>query len=267
MVKFITDTGGGWNAIKRSVAEKLDPALLESADTMPFPHFADSQSIPNNSIFRNGNLVLVGDHELDEYVDGFLGGRWFGDKVWEFDYFQETLAQLNEYRARLNDSCEDVHLGFQVNSQGARTMHFPRMPIKIGSQTIDVLLDTGAKAQLTERGAGYFGLASGSSVGTSFISESIFEELRAQHPDWHVVQGAESVQQGQTFAMIEVPMVTVAKHSVGPVWFTIRPDTAFVEYMSSMMDQPVYGALGGSGLKYFRLILDYPSATAVFCID
>jgi hypothetical protein len=48
------------------------------------------------------------------------------------------------------------------------------------------------------------------------------------------------------------------------VWFTIRPDRAFTQFMSQWMDQPVVGALGGSALQYFRVIADYPNARATF---
>jgi hypothetical protein len=34
--------------------------------------------------------------------------------------------------------------------------------------------------------------------------------------------------------------------------------------MSTAMDLPVQGALGGSALKYFRITVDYPNATALF---
>ncbi|MEM7430505.1 MAG: hypothetical protein AAF351_01070 [Pseudomonadota bacterium] len=266
VVRFITDTGGGWNAIKWSVATKIDATLSASAEAMPFPNFAADYGIPANSLFRDGNLVLVEDKELDKNVDGFLGGRWFGNRTWEFDYLQETLSLLDEIRAHTYEDCQHVSLGFQVNAQGARTMHFARMSMEVDAQSIEVLLDTGAKAHLTEHGAEHFGNPDGSSVGTSFISQSIFDVWTARHPDWKVVQSADSVG-GQTFAMVEVPIVTIGDHSIGPVWFTARPDNAFVEYMSSMMDDTVFGALGGSALKYFRVIVDYPNARAYFCTD
>ena len=62
--------------------------------------------------------------------------------------------------------------------------------------------------------------------------------------------------------MIEVPRATVAGFTVGSVWFARRPDFNFAQWMSSMMDKPIVGAFGGSGLQYFRLVLDYPRSTA-----
>ena len=52
--------------------------------------------------------------------------------------------------------------------------------------------------------------------------------------------------------------------TVGPVWFVQRPDASFREYMAQMMDMPIDGAIGGSALKYFRMVIDYPNATAYF---
>lgn len=64
--------------------------------------------------------------------------------------------------------------------------------------------------------------------------------------------------------MIEVPEISVAGYTVGPVWFTRRPDKNFHEYMSQWMDKRVEGALGGNALYHFRITIDYPRAVAVF---
>jgi len=265
-IRFVTDTGGGWNAIKASVARDLEPALEQGGDTIQFPDFSEDSGIPRNLLFRDGNLVVVDDKELAEGVDGFLGGRWFGDLVWEFDYLNAKLTLLERYHIPRNALAHEVRLGFQVNEKGMRTMHFPRMQIAVDDQVIDVLLDTGAKAQFSEVGAEYFGKEHGVSVGTSFISQSIFDNWIEQHPDWTVLHRAESLR-GQFYSMIEVPALTVGGHTVGPVWFTARPDSAFVDYMSSMMDQTVHGALGGSAFRYFRFVVDYPRSSAWFLVD
>ena len=61
--------------------------------------------------------------------------------------------------------------------------------------------------------------------------------------------------------MIEVPEVRIGGLDVGPVWFTLRPDPNFLEFMSQMTDEIVRGAVGGSALKHLRVVLDYPGAT------
>lgn len=66
--------------------------------------------------------------------------------------------------------------------------------------------------------------------------------------------------------MIEVPRIIVAGLASGPVWFTVRPDANFSTYMSKWMDRPIVGALGGSGLRYFRVVADYPHERATFTL-
>ena len=161
---------------------------------------------------------------------------------------------------------DEIELGFQVDQHGKRTMHFPRMAIEVDGETLEVLLDTGAEAQLSTHAAAYFGEEQGTSIGTSFIVQSVFDKWVNEHPEWTVVTAANPIR-GHAYPMIEVPEVGIGRHVVGPVWFTVRPDSAFFEYMSSMMDQTVHGALGGSGLQYFRLVLDYPNAKAFFFVN
>ena len=63
--------------------------------------------------------------------------------------------------------------------------------------------------------------------------------------------------------MIEVPSLTLGGVTLGPVWFTRRPDDAFHTFMSGMMDQPVEGALGGNAFAGRTFTLDYPAARMV----
>lgn len=266
VVRFVTDTGGGWNAIKRSVIADLGLTDSIIDDSVAFPEFRSTRSIPSNPLFNAGNLVVVDDAELEVGVDGFLGGRWFGDRVWEFDYLREQLSLHAEAGGLVGENLGEIELGFQVDQLGSRTMHFPSMPIVVDGETLVVLLDTGAKAQLSARAAAHFGEERGASIGTSFIVESVFAEWVNKHPEWTVVPAANPIR-GHSYPMIEVPEVAIGGHVVGPVWFTVRPDGAFLEYMSSMMDQTVHGALGGSGLQYFRLVVDYPNAKAYFLVE
>ena len=100
------------------------------------------------------------------------------------------------------------------------------------------------------------------SRATSFIVATRFDQWRQRHPDWRVVENADANAKGEP--MIQVPLITVAGYTVGPVWFTRRPDKNFHQFMSQFMDRTVEGALGGSALRFFRLSVDYPNAVAVF---
>jgi len=58
--------------------------------------------------------------------------------------------------------------------------------------------------------------------------------------------------------------VEIAGSRIGPVWFTHRPDAAFHDMMSSMMDARVEGAIGGNVFRHFVMTVDYPGAAAYF---
>lgn len=265
-IVFYTDTGGGANMLVRDAAERLDllpgETVGEGERTMTlveFPVFDAAKSVPlPDRRFFKGKLMLVEQNPFG--ADGFLGGRWFADRIWQFDYPSGTLHLLEHAPAA---SGHTVPLGFQLDDNGDRTMHFPRMPVEIDGERIDMLLDTGATATLTAAAAAYAKVSPGTQVGTSFITKSTFEKWVHRHPDWLVVAEGDSLE-GHTFAMIRVPEIIVAGHAVGPVWFAQRPDRAFREYMTSMMDAPIEGALGGSAFRYLRVIIDYPAAQAHF---
>src|SRR5262249_56771960 len=105
------------------------------------------------------------------------------------------------------------------------------------------------------------GEARGARRAASCITQSKSDHWHKKHRDWKVVDKAE---QRTGAAMIEVPRIEVAGYEVGPVWFTARADKNFHEFMSQWMDRTVEGALGGSGLRFFRVTVDYPHAAAYF---
>jgi len=270
-ISFYTDTGGGWNAIRKSEAERLE--LKTQAQTsgesgtlalVDFPSFSDEAAIPKPSerYWQQGRLVVVEDERMSHA--GFLGGKWFADKVWDFNYLERTLAYSNGAVQPTSEFA--VTLGFQTNSEGMRTNHFPRMPVRVGTHEYQMLFDTGATAKLSAEIAQLTGLEKGAQVGTSYIRAEVFDLWERENPDWLVVENAEVVT-GQAFDMIRVPEISVAGLVVGPVWFAQRPDATFSDWMSSMMDQPIDGAIGGSALKYFRVIVDYPHSRAYFSVD
>lgn len=151
-------------------------------------------------------------------------------------------------------------LGFKCDVSGKHETDFPRISAGIDGERLDLLFDTGAQTYLSSAGQNLLKLDSGQRAA-SFITTSISSKWRKNHPDWRYIEKAE---QETGAAMIEVPQVDVGGYSVGPVWFTIRPDSAFHEYMAQWMDKPVEGALGGSALHYLRVTIDYPNAKAYF---
>ncbi len=267
-LRLYTDTGGGFNAISAELVEALGLATTtEDVDgrpmtLVPFPEFDAGRGLPAApSHFMQGRLAVVPASEFGSDSDGFLGGRWFADGIWSFDYGRGRLERLTAHAPRQGSVA--VPLGFQRNAAGERTMHFPSMDITVDGEVLPVLLDTGATVTLGEDAAMAFGLPVGTDVGGSFIEREVFERWAAKHPDWRVAQKGDAMGQG-TFRMIEVPQLSIAGHRVGPVWFAERPPGSFQKYMASMMDRPTWGAIGGSGLKYFHMVIDYPAAQAWF---
>jgi hypothetical protein len=270
-ITFYTDSGGGWNAIGRSVVRRL---ALKTTDTMvaddrsrsdlvDMPVFAANRAIPapdpRNAM--HGRLVVADDEQLLG-GEGFLGGRWFAGKVWEFDYVAHTLTQLVDWRPPV-DAAHKAVLGFAVDAAGKRPLNFARIAVRIDGETIDMLLDTGATATLGAGAADAMRLSAGTRVGTSFIVKSVFDRWVRAHPDWPVIADGDRWP-NVAFPMILVPGVTIADQTVGPVWFTQRMDPSFRDYMSSMMDAPIEGAIGGSAFRYMRMVVDYPGAAAYF---
>lgn len=271
-VRFFTDTGGGtWIAAAAAKRLALEPTRHGEGDDAPstvaFPGFAADAAIPvvdatvdtRGPAFR-GRLFVMPEVPAFLKADGMLGQEWFGGRVWTFDYAAGTLAVGGPGVA---DGEHTVALGFPLNADGLRSTHFPSIRATVDGEQLPFLLDTGASIRPSAAAAEAIALAGADDgCGTSFISTSVFERWRKNHPDWVVVESADLNVNNEP--MIRVPEMEIAGHTVGPVWFTRRADKNFHQFMSSMMDTKVEGALGGSLFRYFRMTIDYPAARAHF---
>ncbi|PRY03665.1 hypothetical protein CLV24_13913 [Pontibacter ummariensis] len=276
---FYTDSGGGFVFLLEEVAQELDLPIEQvqmggrTASVAPMPAFKANAWIPgpvSGSPTGEKLLTLPWNEETKQILpetasgkplgSGFLGRWWFADRVWTFDYPQQHMYLHKGALPAESMTDHKALLGFQVDSTGRRTTHFPRIRVAVDGDSLDLLFDTGAQTTLTAAAQQKAGGTSGRRA-TSFITRSVFEKWQQKHPDWRVIEKAEA---GTGAAMIEVPQVSIAGYTVGPVWFTQRPDNAFQEWLSQMMDKPIEGALGGSALQYFRVTADYPSAVAYF---
>lgn len=262
-IRFYTDTGGGWNMVPRELADHLQlepgPAVRGDGDgqyqTVHWPAFADGQGIPMPlaDTWTDGRLVsaTADERQGGKSDEGFLGSRWFGARVWEFDYPGETLALLQ------GGMPPEAMAATPMTTAAQRGMHFPRIEIEVDGQVIPVLFDTGAMVTLGADAARLQGKSEGAVVAGSFITATGFERWREKRPDWRVAEKGDRLADSD-FPMIEVPDVRIAGVSTGPAWFALRPDHNFIEFMSSMTDAPVEGAIGGSAFSNLRLIADYP---------
>lgn len=270
LLRFYTDTGGGtW--ITADAAARTDLKRVEHGEGAPttaaFPAFTAGASIPavdpstdtRNPDFR-GQLMVMPKGPGFLKADGMLGQEWFAGKVWTFDYAQRTLKVGG---AALSAGTDTVALGFPTAPSGERKTNFPSIRASVDGEELPFLLDTGASLSPSAEAAEAIdqdGASAG--CGTSFITTTVFKRWTQAHPDWLVVEAADTVVNQEP--MIRVPEVEIAGHRVGPVWFTRRADRNFHEFMSSMMDTKVEGALGGSLFRYFRMTVDYPNALARF---
>jgi len=270
-LNFYTDTGGGL-FIYREAAERLRLSTVnlggEGQDAFyvaALPAFQTSAAIPG-PVSREGRLPVwspsASERQASGFIyDGMLGQDWFAGRVWTFDYPGRRLLLRAPGDVPGRNTKHQLTLGFKTDEKGQRALNFPRIQVLIDGETMDLLFDTGATTTLTDTALAALRNRGARERATSFITASAFEKWRKRHPDWRVIEQAEKTT-GE--AMIEVPRLTVAGYTVGPVWFTRRADKNFHEFMSQFMDKRVEGALGGNALRHFRVTVDYPRAIAVF---
>jgi hypothetical protein len=281
-LRLYTDTGGGNIVLYPEAVRSLGFA----ADTTYWRRGADSgrlvtTAIPESAIdsvfppipeFRSvqqvaGALRLnVAQEPARPDADGFspagvLGSAWFADRVWTLDYPNARL--LYHDRGSTSPAAAPcwTPLGFQTTSDGWRTNHFPRVTMRVDGESIEMLLDTGARVEVTEAAQRLLADSEPRHRGTSFITRRRFEQWHAKHPSWRVLRAAT---EGFGFDMIEVPRLELGEQLVGPAWFTVLNNENFETFMSQYMDRPIEGALGGSALRHVRVVLDYPRARAAF---
>lgn len=271
---FYTDTGGGSNMLYESVAERLNlphervPQGGDTATLAEWPTWNAGAAIPppidESGPFEGRLLVVPFEGEMAALHDagdaGFLGRRWFANRVWTFDYPGGRLLRRPAGDLPPHSPEQRVALGFQTDSAGRRTTHFPRISVAVAGDSLDMLFDTGATMVLTDSTLAVLGDGRPARRASSFISAVVFDRWRAEHPKWRVIERATSFGTD----LIEVPEVKIAGQCVGPIWFERRRAGVFEDWMSKWMDRPIVGALGGNALRYFRVTIDYPRAVAVF---
>ena len=191
--------------------------------------------------------------KLDKVPDmaAFLGQGFFMGKSWTLDYPNEEIWVNTPLFEAEHDQPNVQQLQFKKNSLGSSVYGHPRMQIEIDNTVLDVLFDTGASFVLSDDGKNYFNTSKSTMAG-SFISATIFDGWRKKHPDWKYYPASDGEQ-----GIIEVPKVKIGTHEVGPVLFSRRPDYVWSEIMIHTMDEVVDGAIGGTLLKYFKVIIDY----------
>lgn len=271
-LKLYTDSGGGF-LLNANAAARLHLALTQSDDPeakaelgpdarlAAFPAFAKDEPTPpppdKTVIVSPKTSQITG---WPDQGDGILGQAWFGGHIWTWDYPAQKFLLENADFAPSKDA-RSVPLTFKTGADGKRENNFPRIVVKIDGTDVPLLLDTGAETYLTTAALAALNDGGPQFRATSMIVASLFDAWHKKHPDWRVIEDAQTTTHSP---MIEVPRVDIAGVAVGPVWFTKRGDDAFHKFMSGMMAAQVEGALGGNALGHFRMTIDYPRAMAWF---
>jgi len=257
-LRIYLDSAGGIFLTKAAVARLQLPVQQEvdgddKVDMVAFPALADTR-IPTPQMPR---LPVLDDAQMGG-VDGMFGAPWFAGHAFTFDYPARTLTLLAH---GVPDVAPEhrITVAFQRDDAGTIIAPYGRIQMTVEGETIDMLLDTGATVTLSDTARASLG---GADVerATSFITKTVFDRWRAAHPDWRVIESADT--HVGNAPMIEVPKLTVGGYEVGPVWFTWRPDQAFHEWMAQWMDKPTEGALGGDAYRTLRLSVDWSAGTA-----
>ncbi len=253
-----TDTGGGL-LLLREVAQR---AGIEDSSSVALREIAADTTFPEPLGMPDRRVPIVQPPPGGGIpFEGMLGQAWFADRVWTFDYPARKLL-LHEAAPPPEPGAHTAPLGFRTDSSGKRESSFPRIVAVVEGDTLQLLFDTGATGNLSASALAAIGDSAPAVRATSFITKEVLDRWRERHPDWRVIDNADQIVPG--IRVIEVPRIDIAGFTVGPVWFTERPDANFHQYMSQFMDRRVDGALGGNALSFFRVTVDYPAATARF---
>lgn len=264
-LKFFTDSGGAGAILYSRTVDRLKlpasgPIMFEGnkLKRADWPAFADKASIP--PCVNLPDLFVRPAPSFDVKYDGSLGHTWFAGRVWTFDYPGQRLLWRAPGDLPAHDKLHEIPLGFRTDEKGERDNDFPRIQVTIDGEVLNFLFDTGATTFLTPAAVRALGDKRAADRAGSFINQRTFKKWRAKHPDWRVIEHAESTTGA---SLIEARSVLVAGWPAEPVWFTTRPDINLDRY-DQMMDKPIVGAFGGSGMYPFRVTVDYVNAVAVF---
>lgn len=273
-LRLLVDTGGGGGSglflLQASAAKRLGlnvrqcPLGDESMSVVSMPASLNAVLAPSRETPCHAAAIVV-DRDLGtDHADGVMGAGYLPGQIWTFDYPQQALwREAATWRAE--NKSHVIPLNLPHDRQG-RASGLPRIEVRIDDETLPMLLDTGATAKATPVGAKATGDASLRGFGvTSYAPSSLINRWHAQHADWPVIKDGDGYI--PHMRLIRVPAVEIAGWSVGPVWFTERPDRN-IDGLSNYSNGPVKGAAGANIFRHFRMTLDYPAGVAEFsCVQ
>ncbi len=251
---FDVDSGGTMILFRRTVARLGLAAREEEAEWGGKVSVVDLTFDAGTRVPPPTMSFMVQDELSWMQGDGMLGQQWHADRVWTYDYRLGRLwvgDAVGQGPRRLGHS---ICLGLPPLTEAGRRPHaFATVEACIAGRVLVFLFDTGARVALTSAASARMEGGGPTLRATCFVGESLLREWQTRHPDWLCVQAGDAIRGG---SLIRVPLVEMAGHQVGPVWFTGRPDANFEAW--TFLDRPVCGALGGELLRQFTsVIADY----------
>ena len=213
------------------------------------------------TLFANQKLPIADEKEIYlveaglSKFDGMLGREWFANKIWKFDYVNQKFSNIDtiEDSSIIQDNI--VQLNFKREISGNHTFHLPRIQIIVDSDTLSVLFDTGAQANLSDEAQEE--LQKNKLIATSFINATTFDKWSEKHPEWKVVKDADVSFESKS-DMIIVPSVKIGNKTISSVEFVKRDDINFKTMSDIFMDKEIVGAIGGNAfLQLKTFLIDY----------
>ena len=241
--RFWLDTGGGAFILSEALARDLglewgdlvqeEGRTFARVRTAPQP-FLDELPL---EIQANRTLVVLGtDNILPEsapgHADGLIPGHVLARYHVVFDYPNRmfTLAKPGILQPE----------GDRMPMPVSEWMGFPCTVVEVDGESYGFLLDTVASYTM--------------------VSEAILKAWGERHPDWSRHDGAVGdavTLGGQALETIFVPSARWGAHEIREFGVVSQREGVFEQFMSSLMAEPIIGALGGNVLKEFRVELDY----------
>jgi hypothetical protein len=196
-------------------------------------------------------------------LDGILGRGFFEDRTVTIDFGNGSVLLREAGEAPFGSGYERINLR-RVDHQVDEEEDAPpvyALPVALGGQPHELVLDLGARKVLNEAQAALARLPHAKPIGMCFLTAPAFDALRAAHPDWRA---------GPTEAldsewMLEIPRVEVGGKSTGPAWFVREPPPPATDAEtppSNPRPQPV-GRAGAACLSKLALTVDFRSGLAV----
>lgn len=276
---LFTDSGGGWDMVWTETVARvgLTPDSMATAGqngrgtqltkVLRMPTFRPDASIPlpNHPMFGDRFVVVSPDAvglSFRPARDGFMGASWYADRIWVLDYLHHSLGMMPNGSPAAPRGPHQIPLTFEHDATGRRGTNFGRIEFAVDGDSIGALFDTGATFSLTPSARVALGAGTPSEIAGSFVAKSIFDKWHARHPDWRVIEHADSIGT-RSMPMIEVPTLSLGGYAVGPAWFSARDDAVYERYRP-WMDQPIHASVGGQVFRYFKIIADYPHSVATF---